>query len=108
MRFKGIAISAAGVLAAGAFGVVSGVHNTSVFAACSATGVSGTTAEVDSPTGNGCLQAGVGVGSGVVYDPVGGGATAGVPGVYVIAQGTGNNPCINEGPVATCGLHYGD
>lgn len=92
MRLKAFGIGAAAVLAVGGFTVASGVHTSSVFASCSATGVSGTTAELDGPAGTGCLQVGVGAANGVVYSPVGGTTTSGVPGAYVIVQGEAGNP----------------
>lgn len=84
MRLKAFGIGAAGILAAGTLTLVSGQH------------VSAQVAEsVCSPTGSGCLEVGASTSNGVIYNPDGGGAITGVPGVYVIAQGSGTNPCVN-------------
>lgn len=98
MRTKAFAIGAAGLLAAGAFGIVGGVHHTSVLAACTGTMSPplGTGVELDAPNNIGCLQVGVSTSNGVVYNPVGGQATGGVPGAYVILQG-GSGALVPQG-----------
>lgn len=94
MRLKGLGIGAAGILTAGTMTFAAGVQHVSA-ASCYGTFV------VPTPVNGSCVEVEIGTNNGVIYNPIGGGAVYGLPGVYVIFQGNDNNPCE---PVIQCTL----